>query len=150
MNQDATVRPTFETVICDVLGELAFMVSDDQSLEPPAGASWLEAEIRYVGPVQAIVRCCCTTSFARQLTANLLGLDAAECGDEDARDGLREFMNVLCGQLVTAWHGSEAVFNLSIPDVKTNADTAATRGSDSSTCVLSVAGEPLYFSHTNL
>ena len=30
-------------------------------------------------------------------------------------DALREFMNVVCGQFITACHGTDRVFNLSIP-----------------------------------
>ncbi|RMF85828.1 MAG: hypothetical protein D6744_00745 [Planctomycetota bacterium] len=132
-------------MVCDVLGEMAFMVSDDEPADPPADASWLEAEIRYLGPVEAILRCRCTGAFARELTANLLCLDAESCSEDEANDGLREFMNVLCGQLVTAWHGREAVFNLSIPDVHA---AAAPEDGDSPTCRLCVSGTPLFFWHS--
>jgi hypothetical protein len=50
------------------------------------------------------------------LAANLLGVDpeddnaATQC-----EDATKEFMNIVCGQLVTALHGPDDVYVLSIP-----------------------------------
>ena len=34
-----------------------------------------------------------------------------------AEDAVKEFMNILCGQFVTAVHGTRDVFNLTIPEI---------------------------------
>jgi len=131
-------------VVTDVLGDLAFMVSDDEPLPPPPGAVWLECEITYRGPQSGTLRCWCTRDFAVQLAANLLGIEPDE-GDAStsAEDAVREFMNVLCGQLVTAWHGTSPVFTLSIPTVQECLIPPAPAGAEPHTfCQLSISGEP--------
>ena len=137
-------------LVGEVLGNLAFMVSDDEPAELLPGAVWLQCEVGYQGPVGGTLRCWCTRDFAIQLAANLLGIEPDE-GDAQAsaEDACREFMNVLCGHLVTAWHGNEAIFNLSIPIVKECLETPQPPGNESITCCqISISGEPFYCAHT--
>lgn len=144
-----TAQPDLTTVVTDVLGDLAFMVTDDEAPELPAGTVWLLGEVRYSGPRAGVLRCWCTRDFATQLAANLLGIEPRE-GEAQvaAEDSVREFMNVLCGQLVTTWYGTESVFNVSIPQVCERADTPrlAESGADA-WCQLSLDGEPLLCTH---
>lgn len=136
-------------VVTDVLGDLAFMASDDECPDLGAGTVWMQGEIQYYGPQTGTLRCWCTRDFAVELAANLLGIEPEE-GEAmvAAEDALREFMNVLCGQVVTAWHGTEAVYNLSIPKVCEcmEAPRAIDANADAS-CQIAVAGEPLFFTH---
>ena len=142
-NQDLTM------LVSEVLGNLAFMVSDDEPVQLPPGAVWLQCEINYQGPVGGTMCCWCTRDFAIQLAANLLGIEPDE-GDAhaSAEDACREFLNVLCGQLITAWHGSEAVFNVSIPTVKECLETPQPPRNEYGTyCRISISGEPFYCTH---
>ena len=141
----ATDKPDLVTVVSEVLGDLAFMVTDFEVSEPPAGAVWMQGEVRFYGPTEGIVRCWCTRKFAAQLAANLLGIEPGTGEAQDAApDAVREFMNVLCGHLVTAWHGTESLFDLSIPNIcdgpKAPQSVAAEADSH---CWLSLDGEPL-------
>ncbi|MBU0637891.1 MAG: chemotaxis protein CheX [Planctomycetes bacterium] len=149
-NPPATTKPRDLTdVVSEVLGNLAFMVGDDEDAVLPAGAVWLQCEITYRGPFSGTLTCWSTRDFAVELAANLLGIDRDE-GEAHggAEDALREFMNVLCGQLVTAWHGTEAVFTLSIPSLCECAETPpATDGADECRCQLSVGDEPFVCTH---
>lgn len=139
------MTPELTTVVADVLGDLAFMVTDDGPVELPPGASWLQADISYHGEHTGNLKCWCTRELAIKLAASLLATEA-DAGEAQAAadDALREFMNVLCGQLVTAWHGTAGVFTLSIPTVREFLGTpelpAAERGH---VCQLQVEGEPL-------
>lgn len=137
-------RVELSEIVTMVLGNMAFLVEDDCAARPDPKAVWLECAVSYSGPVSGSVTCCCTTRFAQQLTANLLGQaeddPSAAAWSEDA---LREFMNVVCGQLVTAWHGSEAVFNLSIPTVTQRKAALPAVASSPGVCQLSVQGQPL-------
>ena len=150
MNQPPTVNaPDLAAVVTEVLGDMAFMVSDDAPPEMPVGAVWMQAEVRYHGPPDGTLRCWCTRAFATQLAANLLGIEPEE-GEAfgAADDALREFMNVLCGQLITNWHGTETVFNLSIPTVQECDETPRTADTaGDSSCALSLDGEPLLCVH---
>jgi CheY-specific phosphatase CheX len=116
---ESASRPALPELVTEVLGNLAFMVTDDHDARPPSEIAWLACEVNYYGPHAGALRCWCTRPFATALAANLLGIEADE---EDARaaaeDALREFMNVLCGQLVTAWYGTTATYNLTIPIVQ--------------------------------
>lgn len=141
----AADRLPLTTVVSEVLGDLAFMIADDAAEELPAGSIWLEGRVSYRGPERGTLRLWCTREFATRLAANLLGLEPDE-GEAQigADDALRELMNVLCGQLVTTWHGTEQVFHLSIPTVvecsepPTMADVA-----EHARCRLFVEDEPL-------
>ncbi len=117
MNQ---LKPaTLATIFSEVLANLAFMFTEEEPTEPAAGGQWLEASIFYHGPIDGTLRLLCSTDFTVLLAANLLGIDPQDDDAEtEARDAVKELMNVLCGQFVTAVHGEEHVFNLSIPQVR--------------------------------
>lgn len=153
MNQQPTTNtPELASIVLDVLGELAFMVTDDEPLELPMGTVWMEGEVTYTGGVNGRLRCWCTRDFAIRLAANLLGIEADE-GEAQvaAEDAVREFMNVLCGQIVTVWHGTAGVFNLSIPTVR---ECIAAPGegdlAGQQTAQMSIEGEPLLCAYQRL
>jgi len=145
----ATKNRELAVVTADVLGDLAFMVNDDEVVQPPVGTIWLRCQISYEGPAKGALCCWCSRDFAIQLTANLLGIEPDESDARSgARDALREFMNILCGQLVTAWYGTDSVFNLSIPTVETCVETPELPGQPGGYCRLSICGEPFYCTYT--
>ena len=140
-------------MLTDVLGNLAFMVSDDEPVEQPGEAVWLECKISYHGPVNGGVVCWCTRDFAIQLAANLLGIEPDE-GDARAaaEDALCEFINVFVGQLVTTWHGTTDVYSLSIPTVCEHTDAPKPPSPNDAELVirLSISGEPFYCTYRAL
>lgn len=111
-----TKTATLKAIFSDVLANLAFMFTDEDIIEPDPGHVWLETTITYQGPKEGTLRFRCPRDFASLLAANLLGIDPE---DQDAatqcEDAVKEFMNIVCGQLVTALHGEDDVYNLSIP-----------------------------------
>lgn len=144
-NAPTTKAHDISRVLSEVLGDLAFMVAENDDVELMPGTVWLEGEITYEGPARGTLRMWCTRDFATRLAANLLGMEpddgSAQIGGEDA---VREFMNVLCGQVITAWYGHEAVFDLSIPTVSecVQIPESAT-GDGCQHCEVSIEGEPL-------
>lgn len=143
-NKQTAVQPDLGTIVGDVLGDLAFMVGDEGCAETPAGSAWLECSVSYRGPISGGLRCWCTLDFANQLVANLLGMEISDGGGSaETFDALRELMNVVCGQVVTAWHGADAVFDLSIPVVVECAEAPRPNVQEHrAACELSVSGEP--------
>jgi len=141
----ATTGPELTHVVLEVLGDLAFMLTDDQPTDWPAGTAWLQGEVSYRGAVAGTLRCWCTRDFAARLAANLLGIEAEQgAAQVAAEDAVREFLNVLCGQLITVWHGTRNVFDLSIPRVHECAAAPAPDGIPARhVCRLSVEDEPL-------
>lgn len=143
-------KPELSDLLTTMLGDLAFMIAEqDSAPSPPPGTIWLAGEIRYSGPVTGQINCWCTRDFAVQLAANLLGTDPDDPEAlTDADDAVREFLNVLCGNLVTSWHGDEAVFNLSIATVQECLDVPSPGEQDGEQfCTLSVSDTPLYCVH---
>ena len=111
---------TLARIFSDVLADLAFMFTDEEdiaceSLQDP----WLETTIGYEGvEASGMLRLRCTRRFTQLLSINLLGADPDVTPSEtQSNDAVREFMNIVCGQLVTAIHGTSAVFDLTIPVV---------------------------------
>jgi CheY-specific phosphatase CheX len=112
-------KATLTTVFSDVLANLAFMFSDGSQAEPLPGTRWLETSIAYRGPVVGTLTFHCTTEFGELLAANLLGVDAADhAARARTQDAVKEFMNIVCGQFITALHGTEHIFDLSIPQTR--------------------------------
>jgi len=111
-------HPSVGDLAGEVLGNLAFMITNSSAVQPPPSAAPLSGVIGYDGPHRGTLRCWCTPRFAAQLAANLLGVDPKEdSAQAGAIDAVRELLNVLCGHLVTCWYGTESVFNLSIAEV---------------------------------
>lgn len=140
---------TLATIFSEVLANLAFMFSDneDDSI-PSAGDVWLETEIGYRGPQNGTLRFWCTREFTEQLVANLLGIDPEnEDVEAQAADAVKEFMNIVCGQLITAIHGTEAVFDLTIPTLRELPETPQFPEEDSYSATLFVEGRPLHLAY---
>jgi hypothetical protein len=115
----AAAAPDLTTLAATVLGDLSYLLADDTPAPPATSLDGLVAEVRYSGAARGRLRCWCTRGFAEKLAANLLAVEPnADQAQREAEDALREFMNVLCGQLVTSWHDSRGVYDLSIPTVR--------------------------------
>jgi len=109
---------TLTTIFSEVLADLAFMFTDAEPGDMPLGKRWLETTIGYSGPTTGVLRLRCTREFSIQLAANLLGLDPDDIDTKrSAQDAVKEFMNIVCGQFITAAYGTEEVFDLTIPQV---------------------------------
>jgi hypothetical protein len=144
-----TKKRELAEIVADVLGDLAFLVGDEEASERMPEDGWLECGISYRGPMSGRLQCWCTRVFATQLAANLLGIEPEDGSAEAAaHDAVQEFMNVVCGQVVTAWYGREPVFNLTIPTVTPcpGAPGGKTPEHDG-WCELSVDDEPFFCAH---
>ena len=117
-------------VFCGVMENLAFMFGDLTPKEelPDSLASCAEAHIRFDGPTRGSLVLMAPASIASELAMNVLGLDSDDGTDEEtAADALAELMNVTLGQLLTAIHGDEPVYNLTVPEVNMEAGADAWR-----------------------
>jgi CheY-specific phosphatase CheX len=110
---------TLATIFSEVLADLAFLFTDEAPDAVEPDDEWIETAIGYRGPVNGDLTFRCPRRFTHLLAANLLGADAAAgVTPSQADDAVKEFMNIVCGQFVTANHGVEEVFNLTIPAVR--------------------------------
>ncbi len=140
---------TLATIFSEILANLAFMFTDQDLVDPPAGDVWFETTISYSGPVAGTLRLRCTRGFSTRLAANLLGTDPDDPETEQsASDAVKEFMNIVCGQFITAAHGTEEVFSLTIPEIvelPEKPDLTACEGVETS--IVSVDGQLVQLSY---
>lgn len=116
---------TLTKIFSEVLANLAFLFEDGTAAasggDTPA-IRWY-TRISYFGRCAGALCLVSPPAFAELLAANLLGLEKDDPGlAGSAEDAVKEFMNILCGQFVTAVYGPQDVFNLSIPVVETETD----------------------------
>jgi len=110
---------TLVTIFSKVMANLAFMFTNEDQVDPPIERSWLQTTISYHGLVSGTLRFRCSKEFSRLLAANLLGVDVEDSKAESgAEDAVKEFMNILCGQYITEYHGVDAICNLTIPYIQ--------------------------------
>lgn len=115
LDQEAITR-----IFTDVLEKMAFMFgepADLEDIEDPDEALY-EASMRFDGESAGEIRLFVPESLCTELAANVLGI---ENDDEKAlrigQDALKELLNTLCGQILTAMAGEAPVFDLSVPEV---------------------------------
>ncbi len=100
-------RETFE--------QLAFMLSmpDEEDAVAP---SRMAASVEFIGPLSGTLIVSVSEKMLPALLGNMLGL---EMGDEPElgkqHDALKELANVICGNLLPAIAGTEAVFTVHAP-----------------------------------
>lgn len=107
-------------IFMDVLEKMAFMFgepADLEDLEDPDEPVF-EASMRFDGESSGEIRLFVPGSLCTELAANVLGIDNE---DEKAlrigQDALKELLNTLCGQILTAMVGEVPVFDLSVPEI---------------------------------
>jgi hypothetical protein len=110
---------TAKSIICQVLESAAFIFAQpwesgkapDFRMEMARGAS-----LEFAGPHCGVFRIWADNSFCRYAAANMLGLD--ESDDEAARkgfDALKELLNIMVGNFLTAFYGTQPAFELGLP-----------------------------------
>jgi hypothetical protein len=116
-----TMHEIATQTISRILGEAAFIFTDnlDQNAKPD-GASW-DADgvaLQFFGAsgTGGELRMWVSSGFACYAAANMLGLDA---DSDDARqkgtDALKELLNMIVGNFITAAYGDIPVFELGLP-----------------------------------
>jgi hypothetical protein len=115
----STLRDTAEQTISRILGEAAFIFTDtiDEKSRPSVD-SW-DADgvsLTFVGPTSGEIRMWVGKGFACYAAANMLGIDeSSEDAQKKGLDALKELLNMIVGNFITAAWGEAPVFNLGIP-----------------------------------
>jgi CheY-specific phosphatase CheX len=113
---------TLETAVSEctsrVLDTAAFIsvwpwTEQDSDLPSPDMAATME----FHGPCQGRMIIRVSSAVLPTLAMNMLGdFDGDPASREKAMDALKEVLNMICGNVLTAWCGAEAVFDLSPPE----------------------------------
>jgi CheY-specific phosphatase CheX len=118
MNNEQTGK-TVRTVIGRVLEDASFVFTDelDEAARPDA-AAWdaLGVALAFSGERSGVFRVWTDRPFAQLLAANMLGIDTdGPAAGEKGTDALKEMVNIIAGNALTALFGDVAVFNLGLP-----------------------------------
>ncbi len=128
-----------------MLEELTFLFADDPDGRASIPGDAVIVNIAFSGPYSGTLDMSIARSLGIEMATNLLGLDPDDASAERAgEDALRELMNVTCGHVLTGIAGSEPVFNLSIPTVRSiGADEWNALGNAEDVAVFHVEGRPV-------
>jgi len=109
-------------VCCDVFESLSFMFGEAIDLDEVDSESetFINVSISYKGNRAGAVFFIVSDKTAKILAYNILGIDENEedLPSESYMDALKELLNIICGQFITAMFGDEPVFDLTVPETK--------------------------------
>ena len=111
-----------EEVFCEILQETVFMFGDEVS--GPSDLAGLQegalaVEMKFTGEQAGSLLLAVDQAICPELAANMLALDPTdEMAKERGKDALKELLNITCGHLLTEVAGSEAVFDLTVPELR--------------------------------
>ena len=95
---------------------LMFLIPEEDAPEIPGPTE--AAFVDFDGPFGGFLAVSVSQCLLLDLAANMLGEeDSSLCGIEQQYDALKELTNVICGNLLPALAGTEAVFNVGTPVV---------------------------------
>ena len=106
-------------VTAETLEKLVFMFASPYDPEnsteqdPDIGVS-----VSFTGPFSGTLGMKVSGEVLSEITVNMLGVDDEdEITPEDQNDALKETINVICGNILPAIGGKEAVFNIGAPEI---------------------------------
>jgi chemotaxis protein CheY-P-specific phosphatase CheC len=106
-------------VVVDTLEKLAFLFA--APLEEAASEDTEKlatVRVRFSGPVCGGMQLSLSQPVLAELAGNMLGAeDGSALSEDEQHDALRELINVICGNLLPAMAGSEAVFKVLAPQI---------------------------------
>lgn len=108
-------------VFADVLEKMAFLFAEPTSADELATdeTAFSTVQIGFTGEeLQGTLALTVGVPLSVMIAANVLGVEEDDgMAAERAEDALKEFLNTICGQLLTAIAGDDPVFDLTIPTV---------------------------------
>ena len=108
-------------VVFDVFEKLAFMFGEvaDREEISRAATDYARVSMAFSGQsAKGTLLLAVPADFSAEIAANVLGVDPDdELVATQADDALKEMLNVICGNLLTAVVGEQPVFDLTVPVV---------------------------------
>jgi len=105
-------------VLSSVLEEAAFFMIEPEPVPPAFDGDVFSATIDFEAVRGGQLRLTASRNLARNLAANMLGIDPADPeADDQGRNALGEILNVLGGAFITRHFGTKTSFQLGLPAV---------------------------------
>lgn len=112
--------------VIDVFEKLAFMFGEVIPKEelPSVPGGYVKSSMTFKGPFTGVLAMAVPEEMCVDIAANVLGLEAEDKLARDrASDALKEVLNVICGNALTAIAGPEPLFELTVPDFSPISET---------------------------
>ena len=112
-----------------------------------SGDAMVVTQVSFRGPFSGRLVMAVSVQVAQELTENMLGIDdGEEISSDDQADALKETINVICGNLLPAIGGKEAVFDIDAPEAISDAKMAEKdlSGDPTAAAKLSIEDEPCH------
>lgn len=103
-------------VFTEVMEDLAFAFAEAGPTMADTRQSFIHVMMRFSGPLRGKVRMAVPESLCRELSANILGMEADHA--ESVRlshDALREILNTICGRFLRELPNNKEGFDLTPP-----------------------------------
>ena len=110
----------FQEAVSSTLERFAFTFLDfieegsfDGKLE-----DYIYVEMSFGGIADGSISLAAPEPFCQSLAANVLGVDTGSTDMSEMEDALKEFLNIVCGQLTYDLYGDTPAFDLTVPSVR--------------------------------
>ena len=146
--QDGELKDKAVEVIGRILSESAFIFTDPlDEAETPDRVAW-DAQgvaLEFSGHCRGRVSLWAGSEFLRYAAANMLGVDEESAeAEQKGMDALKEILNIVVGNLLTAVYGADPVFDLGIPRML-GGEKLQTDAAEENTIWLQAEGNPVMF-----
>ena len=120
---------TLASVAEKVFESLAFVLPafEDEPSAAPEAEDRTAAIISFTGPFEGMLALNASSELLPAIAANMLGLDFGEVPSREMqRDAFKELLNVICGNLLPALAGEQAVFDVGAAELLADGAVPAT------------------------
>jgi CheY-specific phosphatase CheX len=129
------MEATLSQVAVETLEQLAFIfaepVDEGRNEDPDEGEEMVAAAVAFGGPFAGRLVIAIAAEVLPELASNMLGVeDASDIGVDQQHDALKETLNVICGNLLPALAGKQAIFKIGAPDMIPAGQTGIEAGGD--------------------
>jgi CheY-specific phosphatase CheX len=111
-------------VFCRVMESLAFYFMDPvdsqlANMEDEIQTPYLCVSMRFEGPHGGLFDLYIPKGMMQTISANMLGVDESDAtAISQQQDAVCELLNVICGQTITEIWGTNQIFDLRIPEIR--------------------------------
>jgi chemotaxis protein CheX len=119
------MTPRFNEILAkeasDTLVKLAFLFTfPEEDRERFEDETAVAVQVNFRGPFGGTLAMVISEAVLQELAANMLGLDEdEEIEASQKQDAVRETLNIICGNLLPAIAGRQAVFDIAAPEIFT-------------------------------
>lgn len=109
------IKAVMSRVVIETLEQLAFLFSSSEDEIDLLTPNSMAVNVTFSGPFSGQLTMKMSKLVVLELTANMLGIDEEGITHDQQSDALKETINIICGNLLPAIAGDQAIFNINAP-----------------------------------